>query len=451
MTVKGLTVTKIGIRREDKNKWERRVPIIPDHLREIGEKHGIEFVVQPSDIRVFTDKEYKKAGAKTNEDLSSSDVVFAVKEIPTELFRKEGAYVFFSHVIKGQKYNMPMLKRMMELRCTLIDYEKVTDAKGRRLIFFGRHAGLAGMVDTLWALGKRLKWEGVNNPFSHIKMAYEYKTLDDAKKAVGKAGKIIASRGLPEGLSPLVTGFAGYGHVSQGAQEIYDCLPVREITPKELCHSCEGLPADRHGRNPDSGWCVYKVVFKENDMVEPVDSSGKFELQDYYDHPEKYRGVFEKYLPSLTILMNCIYWNTQYPRLVTKKFLRENYGKKGMGLKVIGDISCDVNGAIEATVKATEPGNPVFVYDVKKDFVVDGWEGEGPVIMAIDNLPCELPRESSADFSRALENFVPLIAKADYSASFEDLNLPNEIKRAVILLRGELTPGYRYLETALTA
>lgn len=442
---------KVGIRRENKNIWERRVPIIPDHLREMAARHGIEFIVQPSDIRVFSEKEYKGAGASVSEDLSQASIVFAVKEIPDSLFQRGKVYVFFAHVIKGQRHNMPMLKKLMELKCTLIDYEKIVDEKSRRLIFFGRHAGLAGMIDSLWAFGKRCDWEGIKTPFVRMKKAHEYHSLDEIREAMRGVKKDIASSGLPVmagteaghygPIVPLVCGFTGYGNVARGAQEIFDLLPVKEISPEELLEVKEGWGDPR---------VVYKVVFKEEDMAEPNDPSIKFELQDYYKHPEKYRGVFDKFVPHLAMLINCIYWDKRYPRLVTKDLLKRLYsGKGGARLKVIGDISCDVNGAIEATAKCTDPGNPVFVYDVDKDAALDGWEGNGPVILAVDNLPCEVARESSADFSLALEKFVPEIAKANYSVPFEELSLPKEIKNAVIVYQGELTPDYKYLEEYL--
>ena len=143
----------IGIRREDKNEWERRVPLIPADVDQLAKEHKIEFVVQPSPIRIFKNEEYHSAGATISEDLATCSAVFAVKEIPEELFQEGKTYIFFSHTIKGQEHNMPMLKKMMEKKCQLIDYEKVADDKGRRLIFFGNFAGYAGMIDTLWALG----------------------------------------------------------------------------------------------------------------------------------------------------------------------------------------------------------------------------------------------------------------------------------------------------------
>lgn len=148
----------IGVRREDKSDWERRTPITPAVAAPLREQHGIQVVVQPAPQRAFTAAEFEAAGAQVQEDLSGCPVVLGIKEIPKSAFLPGQAYVFFAHVIKGQPFNMPMLQRMLDLGCTLIDYEKVTDDAGRRLIFFGWHAGVAGMLETLWTLGQRLAW-----------------------------------------------------------------------------------------------------------------------------------------------------------------------------------------------------------------------------------------------------------------------------------------------------
>ncbi len=168
----------IGIRREDKNRWERRTPLIPAHVKELKEKYGIKTIVQPSALRVFSDREYEEAGAVIDEDLSAASVVLAVKEIPMEMFQKDKTYVFFSHTIKGQDYNMPMLKRMMELECNLVDYERVVDDQNRRLIFFSRYAGIAGMIETLHAFGQKLKQQGYSTQLERIKQAYEYDSVE---------------------------------------------------------------------------------------------------------------------------------------------------------------------------------------------------------------------------------------------------------------------------------
>jgi len=426
-----------GIRREDKNKWERRVPMVPHHIQELKEKYDIDAIVQPSPIRVYLEKEYENSGAIIQEDLSSCPVIFAVKEIPIHFFEPKKTYVFFSHTIKGQEYNMPMLKKMMDLECNLIDYEKIADKRGNRLVFFGRFAGLAGMIDTLWSLGQRLQSQNIDTPFKEIKQTVQYNDLDDAKNHLKEVGEQIKENGIPKYLTPMIIGFAGYGHVSNGAQEILDFLPTEEISPKEI---------KKVSKNP-SNCCVYKVVFKEEDMVQPVSSANNFELQDYYNFPEKYRSIFEKYVPDLTILMNCIYWDDRYPRLVTKDFVAANY--KNLKLQVIGDISIDINGAIEITEKSTTSETPSFIYNPVTESIKDDFKGEGIVVMGIDNLPCELPKESSIAFSTALLDFVPGIVKADYTKEFEDCALLPEIKRAVILYHGKLTPNYQYIDKYL--
>lgn len=431
----------LGIRREDKNRWEQRVPITPYHVQELHKNHGIQTVIQPSSIRVFPDDSYRKVGAMIQESLQPSSVIFAVKEVPLHFFEKGKTYVFFSHTIKGQKHNMPMLKKMMGLGCTLIDYERIVDEKGRRLVFFGRFAGLAGMVDTLWTLGRRLHWEQIDTPFNEIKQTIHYKDLDDIKQHLTKVGKSIQTKGLPSCVIPLIVGYSGYGNVSLGAQEILDVLPVQEIQPKEIPSVNE---------NP-SNKTIYKIVFKEEHMVEPRNPGKLFDLQDYYKHPEGYHSTFDQYLPHLTVLMNCIYWSAQYPRLLTKDYVKNmSNSRDKLRLKIIGDISADVNGAIEFTQKTTSPDNPVFVYNPLTDTIKDGYEGDGLVVMAVDNLPCELPKESSESFSKTLLRFIPEIMEADFTINdFDAITLPPEIKNAVVLYKGKLTPSYSYINKYL--
>ena len=425
---------KFGIRREDKNQWERRVPIIPSHIKEIlNENRDIQVIVQPSKIRVFSDNEYQEAGAIIKEDLSDCKVVFAVKEIPINFFKSNVTYVFFSHTIKGQKYNMSMLKKMMDLKCNLIDYEKITNAEGFRIVFFGRYAGLAGMIDTLWSFGERMKLNNIETPFNDIRKTIDYNNLDEVKEHFKLIGEKIRKNGIPNDLCPFIVGLAGYGHVSKGAQEILDILPVIEISPKDL-----DKIVDNHSNKN-----IYKIVFKEEDMVEPISNKHVFKLQDYYNNPEKYKSKFEKYLNYITILMNCIYWDSRYPRLVTKDFVKRNFNK--IKLKIIGDISIDINGAIEFTEKSTISDEPSFVYNPITNSVKDGVDGEGIVVMGVDNLPCELPFESSIEFSNSLHNLIVNIVRADYNKDFDNCNLPDEIKKAVILYHGDLTPDYDYI------
>ncbi len=431
---------QLGIRREDKNKWEQRTPIIPKHVKILLKEHKIQSVIQPSSIRSFTDDQFRDAGGTLSEDLSSCKIIFAVKEIPKELFEREKTYVFFSHVIKGQSYNMPMLKEMMIKNCNLIDYEKISNEKNYRLIFFGKYAGIAGMVDTLYSFGKRLKtYYDLSTPFNNIKKTHEYHDLQSLKEQIKKIGMNIETDGFSKEIAPVIIGFTGYGNVSKGAQEIVDLMPCIEIKPDQIAEVY---------KNP-SKTSIYKVVFKEKDMVRPIESNDTFDLQDYYNHPEKYKSIFERYLPNLTILMNCIYWDERYPRILTKEYLLNHFDQQDFHLKIIGDISVDINGAIEPTAKVTTPDHPSYVYNPKTDDIDFDFSQKGLVIMAVDNLPCELPKDSSTEFSNALLPFIPAMLHADYSSSFEELRLPDEIKKAVILFKGQLTPSYKYINKYL--
>jgi alpha-aminoadipic semialdehyde synthase len=332
---------------------------------------------------------------------------------------------------------------MMEQGCNLIDYEKVTDERGRRLIFFGWHAGVVAMIESLWALGQRLKWEGIANPFTEMRHTYTYDSLAAVRADVRAARERIKAEGLPREITPLIIGVAGYGNVGRGILELLTDLPTVEIEPGEVARVA--------GDPKASNRVIYRVLFKEEHTVAPNDSASRFDLQDYYLHPQKYHSTFEQYVPYLSVLMNSNYWDARYPRLLTKAHTRELFSDPEQPrLRVVGDASCDIEGSIECTLKATEPDDPVYVWDPQTGEVAMGVAGRGPVILAVDILPSELPREASEYFSEILEPFIPAIAQADYSVPFEEVELPSEIARAVILYHGKLTPDYRYIAKYLS-
>lgn len=438
MTDVGVT---IGIRREDKNRWERRVPLVPGDIAALKARHDLSFVVQPSPIRVFGDAEYAAAGAEVAEDLSAAGIVVAVKEIPLELLRERTAYLFFSHTVKGQKYNMPLLQRILDLGATLIDYERIVNEQNRRLIFFSLHAGYAGMAETLAALGRRFAAQGRATALQDIRPAHTYADLDDLKAHLREVGARLAA-GAAAGGQPIVIGLAGYGNVATGCREILECLPVREVRVDELATVAA---ADAAAVGP-----LLLATFREEHMVEPRSADAQFVLQDYYQRPENYRGVFERFLPHLDVLVNSIYWDTPYPRLLTRKWARAAWGGgKQPRLQVVGDISCDLEGAVELTTRPTMPDEPCYVAVPESGELLPGVEGPGPAIMAVDNLPCEVPRESSQYFSRVLSEMIPALARADFRTGFESLLLPAHLKKAVIAHRGALAPDYRYLQEYL--
>lgn len=431
----------IGLRHEDKYVMERRTPLTPKHVEWLIKNKKLDFVVQTSEKRVFTDAEYIKAGAKIAKDLKKCSVIFGVKEMPVSFFEENKTYIFFSHIVKGQAYNMPMLRKMMELKCNLIDYERVVDEQGKRLIFFGRYAGLAGMINSLWSMGLRLKEAGYKTPFAQIKQAHHYNSLAEVRDVISAVGQEIAEKGMPEELRPFTVAFTGYGNASQGAQEIIGLLPVKEISPEKL------LSLKRRSKLPDN--LIYKIIFKEEHIVEPIDENEEFDLHEYYSHPEKFKSTFEKYIPHFDMLINCIYWDVRYPKLVTKEYLEKMFASGTPKLKVIGDISCDVNGSIECTEKGTEIEDPIFVYHPGTRTQTMGHKGDGVLVMSVDILPSELPRDSSLGFADVLVNYVKAIADCDFNEEFETLDLPRAIKSALILHLGELTPQYKYLEEHL--
>lgn len=429
----------VGIRLEDKSIWERRVPLVPADVEALRES-GLSFKVQPSALRIYGDASYTSAGADVQEDLSSAEVIFAVKEVPIPLLLENRAYCFFAHVIKGQPYNMPLLKELLDRKITMIDYERITDGHGHRLVKFGLEAGQAGMIDSLYTLGVRLAREGVENPFSSVTQAYCYDDLADAKVKIEAVGEVLKKGlDLPDG--PLVVGFTGRGSVSQGAQDVFDLLPHEIVEPEDLPAVMQRPERDR----------IFKVVFDKRHLARPTEEGRPFVETEYHQHPERFEGRLHEYLPYLTVLMNGIYWTEDYPKFVTKAHVRDCWAKGQTRLKVIGDVTCDIDGAVELTYKPTQPDQPTYIYDPSTDAFVDGLDGPGVAVLAVDNLPCELSRDASDNFSRSLRDFVPAIARADYTAPFEKLDLPPAILRAVITHRGKLTPEYTYLREHLDA
>ena len=411
----------IGIRRETINAQERRAALAPQHVDELVREHGFSVVVQPSSKRIYPDDSYRKAGAILQQDLSGCKVVLGIKEILADHVREGGTYLCFSHVIKGQHENMPLLQRMLDRRATLIDYEPIVDRFGRRLLFFGRHAGYAGMIDALWTLGRRMRAEGIETAFAGVRQSTEYRSVQEATEILASTvGARIRERGIDPSIHPLVVGFTGGGNVSSGAQDILGHLPVVEIEPGDL--------ATLHEKTHASRRVVYKVVFRR-----------------------QFRQNFAEHLPHLTLLVNGIYWEPGHPKIATRQELRALWqGSETPKLKVIADLSADIGGSIEATLRQTTPDDPVFVYDPETHSELAGVEGRGPVMLTVGNLPAEFPRDASEHFGDSLFPFLSGLRNADYGVSFEHLSLPAAVLGAVITHAGELTPRYRYLQEYLT-
>ncbi len=434
----------LGIRAEDKNRWERRAPLSPDHVAELQKQHGLTFRVEPSTKRIFTDEGYVEAGAQLG-PITDAKVILGVKEIPLEALAPDKAYLYFSHTHKGQASGRAALARHLELGTTLLDYEAVVDRRHQRKLFFGRYAGYAGMLDTLRALGQRLVLEGLPSPLAKLRPTHEYHDVDEAFQHLTKLGEEIRKTGLPMGLRPVVVAFLGSGNVAKGAQEAFDRLPHEEVAPEDLEHLGESRDEPRN--------LLYKVVIGRHLRVQRI-SDGGFDSQELRDHPDLYMSALARYLPRITALVNGTYWQPGEPGLVTHDHLQALWCREAQPrLRVIGDITCDPEGSIEVNTHATEPGTPTYVYDVATRGTQPGVAGGGPVIMAVDNLPCELSRDASEHFGDNLMAYLPALARCDWSLPLVDLALPEELKRAIIVHRGSLAPAFAHLpiEVKVTA
>jgi alpha-aminoadipic semialdehyde synthase len=424
---------RLGIMKETKSIWERRVPLNPDAVRTLVEK-GYEVFVQPSDIRIYTDAEYKAAGALIQDDLSTCDLIIGVKEIPVEHILPEVPHLFFSHTIKGQSHNMPMLRDILRKNATLIDYERIVDSDGRRLVFFGQYAGYAGTIETLWALGQRLKaWKGIDTPFLKLKRPYEYDSVADAVEHVREIGREIEDKGLPKEITPLNIFVLGYGNVAQGCMHILSALPTIEVEPDELAPLSQGYRSNK----------VYITVFKEKHLVERKDGD-PFNLRNYFNHGGEYRSRMKYYLPYCSVYINAIFWAPGYPIFLKDINMVDMQGDD-QKLIVIGDITCDIDGSVQATVKSTQPDNPVFIYNAITQDVTDGFAGEGFCDMAVDNLPCEFSKEASNYFTSALLPYMEAMLNNDYRKPIKDSILPEPIRQAVLVHHGKLEHDYKFM------
>ncbi len=209
----------VGLLRETKG-FEHRAPLVPSDVKWLI-KRGVSVEVEQSNNRVFRDSEYKKNGAAIVDKIVEAELLVGIKEPRVHDIHSHKIYMVFSHTAKGQSHNMPLLKACLKKHITLIDYEKIVDLYGARLVYFGKFAGICGIVDSLHYLGKKLAWKGINNPLSMIRPAYEYDSFKDLKCAFEEVKQYIARKGFPDELSPFIVGITGHGNVSRGVQEMY--------------------------------------------------------------------------------------------------------------------------------------------------------------------------------------------------------------------------------------
>jgi alpha-aminoadipic semialdehyde synthase len=425
----------VGLLRETKG-FEHRAPLVPSDVWWLI-KRGVSVEVERSNNRVFKDSEYKKNGAAIVDKVHEAGLLVGIKEPRVHDLLSHKIYMVFSHTAKGQVHNMPLLKACLKKNITLIDYEKITDLYGTRLVFFGKMAGICGIVDSLHYLGKKLAWKGINNPLSMIRPAHEYDSLKDLKLAFEEVKQYIVRKGFPDTLSPFIVGITGHGNVSRGVQEILDLFDPVEIHPKNMLEFIQQQKKQRHR--------IYKIVFLREEKFRSKEGQG-FYFEEYLRHPKKFESNLDVYLPYINILVHTAYWDSKYPRLVTKKTINSLSGKEPFRMEFIGDLSCDVEGSIEITHKTTSPNMPTFTYDPRKNKFRDGYRSEGITVLAVDNLPAELPGDASDDFSGLIRDYVYQIAAHGINDITKHMAIPAEIRNAVVTQNGRLTKGSSYLK-----
>lgn len=412
------------LRKEHKNRWERRVALVPEAVRELAAK-GYPVAFEPSEVRIFPDAEYRAVGAELMAGPDEAQFVVGIKEPPVGSIKDGQVHLAFSHVIKGQSYNMPLLRAFLERKATLLDYEPITDDKGVRTIAFGRYAGIAGAADTFWLAGLKLAQAGKQSPLQSLKQTKDYPTMEALEAAMGALD-------LQQG-EPVRVLVVGTGKVGGGAEEVCQWLRLPKIAIEDVVA----------GRAPAGSW--YAVASSRH-IHEHV--QGKpFDYAEYVKEGKaRYRSSFDQLLGRFDILLQTPFWTDFYPKHLDAERMR---AFKDRLPYLIGDISCDIDGSLECTKKASTIDEPAFTYDVTTGEIADGISWNGPTVMSIDNLPCELSDDASRHFSARLVEYLPAIMEMDLSKSFEDCGLPTHLKRATIVYKGELTPNYQYLKQYL--
>lgn len=392
----------IGLVREGKVPADKRVPFTPVQAEEIQQRFpGVRVLCQQSEVRAFADEEYRERGIEVTSDMRVCDVLMGIKEVQIKDLIEGKTYMFFSHTLKKQPYNRKLLQEVLKKRITLIDYEALKDRFGNRLVAFGRYAGIVGAYNALWTYGKRF------DLFS-IRRAYECFDINDLKRELRKAI-----------LPPVKIVLTGAGRVGRGAMETLDTANVRKVSVSEFLNQSFAEP-------------VY-VQLSSADYHRRRDGR-PFNRDDFHKNPELYDADFTRFAAVADILIAGAFWDPRAPLLFTREDMRGDFK-----IKVIADITCDINGSIPSTKKASTIVDPLYDYDPDTDAVMPPLSDPAFVtVMAIDNLPCEVPRSASEEFGRdLLDKILPQLIIEDKE---------EVIQRATIARDGSLTENFRYLE-----
>lgn len=392
---------KIGVLREEKSPPDKRVPLTPLICSELTRKYpSVDVVVQPSKIRCYSDDEYTSFGVTLQEDLSDCDVLMGVKEVPAEKLIPGKKYFFFSHTIKKQPHNKKLMHALIEKKIQMIDYETLTDKNHNRIIGFGRYAGVVGAYNGI--LGYGLKYDLFRLKPAHL--CRDRAEMEEELKRVKLPNIKIA--------------LTGGGRVANGVIETLSALRIRKVTSEEFLNMSFREP-------------VY-CQLNPRDYVERKDDHN-FDLNDFFSHPEHFISRFPQYTKVTDLYLSAHYWDPRSPRMFTKEDINAN----DFHISVIADITCDIDGSVPTTIRASAINTPFYGYNIKNHHEDLPFNKDTICIMAVDNLPCELPRDASDDFGKDLtERVLPFLFGEDTD---------KVIERASICKDGKLTQPFEYL------
>jgi alanine dehydrogenase len=394
---------KIGILREEKIPRDTRVPLTPSQCRRLMEEHPeLWIAVQPSEHRCYTNDEYRWQGVPVREDLSGCDYLFGVKEIPVSHILAHKTYLIFSHTIKEQLHNQKMLQTFIEKKATLIDYECLKDENGKRIIAFGRWAGIVGAYHALRMIG--IRWK-----------KFQIRQMRDCLN-FAEAQKELAKVQLP----PIKIVLSGSGRVSEGADFLLQLAKIKKVSPNDLLKRVFPEP-------------VYAQLQSQHLFYR--EGMEAFDREDYHRHPQLYKSAFYPFTKVTDVFINGIYWDKRIPVFFTKEQMKES----GFRIRQIADITCDIapNSSVPSTLKASSIDDPYYGYDPHAESITDPFTEQSIDVMAIDNLPNELPRDASEDFGNLLiSRVIPKILAGNHPV----------IQNATIVKNGVLTTTYEYLK-----
>ncbi|MEP6930772.1 MAG: NAD(P)-dependent oxidoreductase, partial [Flavobacterium sp.] len=393
---------KFGIIKERKNPPDRRVVFVPNELAKLKQLYNDATIeVESSDIRIFSDVQYQSMGINITDDVSDCDVLFGVKEVPVENLIPNKAYFFFSHTIKKQPYNRKLLQAVLEKNIDLYDHETIVDSDNRRLIGFGKYAGMVGVYNGIRAFG----------------LKFELFKLPKAETLAGKDALIMHLKRIT--LPPLKFVITGTGKVGNGAKEILDAIKIKEITVENYLT-----------KNYTQAVYVQLDVLEYNKRID----GQVLDFNDFVEHPEAYVSDFEKFTKVTDVYFAGHFYAGGAPVILTREMLNASDCK----IKVVADISCDVNGPIACTLRSSTIAEPLYGYWPAEDKEVDVFHPGAVVVMAVDNLPCEIPKDASEGFGEQfMEHVIPAFFNGDKDGILE---------RAKITDKGKLTPRFSYLQ-----